>query len=189
MVHSLSGPTSKTLLGTLVTEFRCPQQSPNRGIARLFSEIFATDEEASKFRNLLKSSDLSPSQNSSDLSSVLAIPFTTFAVLAVFFLDGTSQIIATFFDFVLFIGYVTSAVTAHSINGHEDRNGELVRLVVGLVVLQLILFFITTILSLLVVRRSEASDNSPVSEKHSRFSFSRSSRGSGENRAVPSSAV
>jgi len=148
-----------------------------------------------------------------EVFSVLAIPFTTFAILAVLFLDGTSQIIATFFDFVLFIGYVTSAGLlrhnfhrhshenplrdalinirrAHGINGREDRNGGLVRLVVGLVVLQLILFFFTTILSLFVVRRSEsASDNSPVSEKHSRFSFSRSSRGSGENRAVPSSAV
>ncbi|PUU83922.1 hypothetical protein B9Z19DRAFT_1071111 [Tuber borchii] len=78
----------------------------------------------------------------------------------VLFLDGTSQIIATFFDFVLFIGYVTSAGllrhnfhrhshenplrdalinirTAHGINSREDRNGGLVRLVVGLVVLQL----------------------------------------------------
>jgi len=148
-----------------------------------------------------------------EVFSVLAIPFTTFAILAVLFLDGTAQIVATFFDFVLFVGYLTSAGllrhnfhrhsgenplraalidirTAHGINGREDHNGGLVRLVAGLVVIQLILFFITTILSLLVVRRSETTfDNSPVSEKHSRFSFSRSSRGSGEGRAVPSSAV
>ncbi|PUU84274.1 hypothetical protein B9Z19DRAFT_1070594, partial [Tuber borchii] len=92
--------------------------------------------------------------------SVLAIPFTTFAILAFLFLDGASQIIATFFEFVLFVEYVTSASllrpnfhrysredplrdalinirTAHGINGREDRNGGLVRLVVGLVVLQL----------------------------------------------------
>ncbi|RPB02553.1 hypothetical protein L873DRAFT_1633487, partial [Choiromyces venosus 120613-1] len=106
-----------------------------------------------------------------EIFSVLAIPFTTFAILAVLFLDGTAQIIATFFDFALFVGYATSAGllrhnfhrrceenplrnalisnrTARGINGHEDRNGDLVRLVVGLVLIQLILFFITTILSL-----------------------------------------
>ncbi|PUU78112.1 hypothetical protein B9Z19DRAFT_1084812 [Tuber borchii] len=82
----------------------------------------------------------------------------TFAILAVLFLDGTAQIIATFFDFVLFVGYLTSARlprhnfhrhsrenplrdslinirTSHGINGREDRNGGLVRLVVGLVVI------------------------------------------------------
>ncbi|PUU84273.1 hypothetical protein B9Z19DRAFT_1070588, partial [Tuber borchii] len=92
--------------------------------------------------------------------SVLAIPFTTFTILAVLFLDGTAQIIATYFDFVLFVGYLASTGlprhnfhrhsyenplrdalinirTTHGTNGREDRNGRLVRLVVRLVVLQL----------------------------------------------------
>ncbi|PUU82842.1 hypothetical protein B9Z19DRAFT_1074093 [Tuber borchii] len=79
------------------------------------------------------------------------------STIVLLFLDGTAQIIATFFDFVLFVGYLTSADlprhsfhrhsrenplrgafinirTAHGINGREDRNGGLVRLV-GLVVI------------------------------------------------------
>lgn len=148
-----------------------------------------------------------------EVFSVLAIPFTTFSILAVLFLDGTAQIIATFFDFTLFVGYLTSAGllrhnfhrhsgdnplraslikirTAHGIDGRDDRNGGLVRLVAGLVLIQLFLFFTTTILSLFLVRRNETtSANAPASEKHSRFSFSRSSRASGEGPAVPASAV
>ncbi|PWW74521.1 hypothetical protein C7212DRAFT_327006, partial [Tuber magnatum] len=105
-----------------------------------------------------------------EVFSVLAIPFTSFAILAALSLDSTAQIIATLLDFVLFVGYVTSAGllrhnfhrhsdenplraslgvirTAHGIDGREDRNGRLVRLVAGLVLIQLILYFITTILS------------------------------------------
>ncbi|CUS15328.1 unnamed protein product [Tuber aestivum] len=148
-----------------------------------------------------------------EVFSVLAIPFTAFSILAVLSLDNTGQIIATFLDFTLFVGYVTSAGllrhnfhrhsgenplraslnnirTARGIDGREDRNGGLVRLVSALVLIQLFLYFITTVLSIFIVSKSASSSgNAPAHEKHSRFSFSRSSRGSGEGPAAPASTV
>ncbi|RPA94293.1 hypothetical protein L873DRAFT_1830383 [Choiromyces venosus 120613-1] len=113
-----------------------------------------------------------------EVFSVLALVTTFFSILSVFFLGYTLQLVAAFFDFVLFAGYLASAIllrhnyhnhswrnplrntlivirTANGDSSHHMRNSGLVRLLVALVVIQVFLFFITTILSVLLARRTD----------------------------------
>lgn len=92
--------------------------------------------------------------------SVLAIFVTFFSILAVFFLGFALQLVAAALDFVIFVGYLTSAgllrhnyhthsylnplrntlVFLHSADGNPHRPhffSSLVRLVLSLVIIQL----------------------------------------------------
>lgn len=92
--------------------------------------------------------------------SVLAILFTTFSIVALYFLSHTMQLVSTVLDFILWVGYLASAGllrrnyhvrgrnnslwqklyymrTSSGRNGHYFRNDSLVRLLAALVVIQL----------------------------------------------------
>jgi len=113
-----------------------------------------------------------------EVFSVLAMVITGFSILAVFFLGYTLQLVAAFFDLVLFAGYLASSILlrhnyhrharwdtlrnalisirlAQGENRRPARTTGLVKLAVALCVIQTILFFFTTILSVLVARRAE----------------------------------
>lgn len=121
--------------------------------------------------------------------SVLAMVITGFSILAVFFLGYTLQLVAAFFDLVLFAGYLASSILlrhnyhrhsqwdplrnalisirlAHGENGRHARTTGLVRLLVALCVIQTLLFFFTTILSVLVARRAERERGLGEKKKH-----------------------
>ncbi|KAH0606677.1 uncharacterized protein H6S33_003511 [Morchella sextelata] len=121
-----------------------------------------------------------------EVFSVLAILFTAFSIMAVCFLGYTLQLLAAFLDFVLWVGYLTSAsLLRHNyhvrssrnplrntitdmraergMNRHEHRIGGLVRLLVALVLIQLFLFTFTTFLSMWVAKRDR--DQRVVHEK------------------------
>ncbi|KAH8150786.1 uncharacterized protein LAJ45_04967 [Morchella importuna] len=121
-----------------------------------------------------------------EVFSVLAILFTAFSIMAVCFLGYTLQLLAAFLDFVLWVGYLTSAgLLRHNyhvrssrnplrntitdmrqergMNRHEHRIGGIVRLLVALVLIQLFLFTFTTFLSMWVAKRDR--DNRVVHEK------------------------
>src|SRR4051812_36398569 len=54
------------------------------------------------------------------IASVLAIVVTFFSIAAVFFLGPTMQLVAAFFDFVIFVLYLTSAgLLRHNYHGHH----------------------------------------------------------------------
>jgi hypothetical protein len=113
-----------------------------------------------------------------EVASVLAMVVTFFSIFAVFFLGRTLQYLAAFLDFVIFVLYLASAgLLRHNFHAHRDRNplyrslvfvraaqGEdpdhhlqagLVRLLVACVVIQIFLFFITTLLGAFVASRSD----------------------------------
>jgi len=112
------------------------------------------------------------------VASVLGILVTIFSIATIFFTHHVAILLAAFFDFVIFVLYLTSAgllrhnfhVESHKNplrnsldfvrvvsdeNPRTHLNGGLVKVLVGFVVIQIILFFITTILSLFEARRRE----------------------------------
>jgi len=110
------------------------------------------------------------------VASVLGILVTSFSIVTVFFTHHLAIIIAAFFDFVIFVLYLASAgLLRHNFHVDSDknplrdelsyirlysdesprwhRNGGLVKLLVGFVVIQIMLFFVTTLLSLFEVKQ------------------------------------
>ncbi|KAG0126634.1 hypothetical protein HOY82DRAFT_580949 [Tuber indicum] len=111
-----------------------------------------------------------------EVFSVLAIVVTGFSILSVFFLSYTLQLVAALFDLTMFAGYLASAILLrHNYRiwisplrttlsyppgplgppHHIARNTGLVRLLVGLTVIQTVLFLNTTILSLFIAKDTE----------------------------------
>jgi len=111
-----------------------------------------------------------------EVASVLAVVITTFSILAIFFLGYTMQLLAAFLDFVIFVLYLASAgLLRHNFHrdsrknplrnslifvreaqgedGHPKTQSGLVKLLVALVVIQIFLFFFTTIMGFLVASR------------------------------------
>jgi len=133
--------------------------------------------------------------------SVLAVIFTTFSIIALFFLNHKMQVVSAFLDFVLWVGYLASAgLNRHNyhVKGRNNelwnkivsgrmsaglsqrrlRNDGLVKLLAALVIIQLILFFITMLLQILAAKkyRDTATTTPVVHEKTSPFNrFSRNS--------------
>ncbi|KAH8145326.1 uncharacterized protein LAJ45_10606 [Morchella importuna] len=117
-----------------------------------------------------------------EVFSIFSIPITLFGVFAVFFFSFSIQIVAACLDLVLFIGwiacigllrnnfhtdgrpnqlarYLNGLRRSHGARGHQALNGHLVRLIVALVIIQIILFFVTGMLAMLVAvndRRKKA---------------------------------
>jgi len=112
------------------------------------------------------------------VASVLGIFVTTFSIATVFFTHYAAILLAAFFDFVIFVLYLTSAgLLRHNFHVDSDKNplreslslarlfddetprwhlhGGLVKLLVGFVVIQIILFFVTTLLSLFAASKRE----------------------------------
>ncbi|CCX34892.1 hypothetical protein FPQ18DRAFT_314340 [Pyronema domesticum] len=108
-----------------------------------------------------------------EVASVLAVVFTAFSIFTIFFMGYTMQLVACFLDFVIFVLYLASAgLLRHNFHAHRQYNplwwslmdvrraqGEtrhpnmtsgLVKLLVALTVIQIILFFFTTILGFMV---------------------------------------
>ncbi|KAL7270171.1 hypothetical protein RUND412_007130 [Rhizina undulata] len=113
-----------------------------------------------------------------EVFSVLAIVVTFFSLVAICFLGYTLQLVAAFLDFVIFVGYLASAallrhnyhvrnsrnplrnelINLRLLNGYDGRRVRtdgLVKLLVALVVIQTILFFITTLLSTMVAMKDK----------------------------------
>jgi len=111
-----------------------------------------------------------------EVASVLAVFICTFSILAIFFLGYTLQMVAAFLDFVIFVLYLTSAgLLRHNYHNRSERNplrnslifvrvrqgedahpktqGGLVKLLVALVVIQIFLFFFTTIMGFIVASK------------------------------------
>ena len=111
-------------------------------------------------------------------ASVLATFICIFSIMAVCFLGHTLQLVAAFLDFTAFVLYIASvALLRHNFHAHsernplrnaliavrasnyeslrEDRSSALVKLLVGGVVIQIVLFFFTTLLGVFVARRSD----------------------------------
>jgi len=112
-----------------------------------------------------------------EVFSVLALFVTFFSIAAICFLGHMLQLVAAALDFVIFVGYLASAILLrHNYHARAEKNplrnalisiriirGEnphdhlqsgLVRLLVALVIIELFLFFITTLLSTFVARRT-----------------------------------
>ncbi|KAI5807738.1 hypothetical protein DFH27DRAFT_608506 [Peziza echinospora] len=141
--------------------------------------------------------------------SVLAIIFTSFAIIGLFFLNHMMQIASAILDFILFVGYLASAGLNrynYHVRGHKNelwnkivggrvaaglsprrlRNDGLVRLLAALVAIQLILFFFTMLLQVLAAKKyrdTHTSTTGPVvREKTSPFNrFSRNSASTAGN--------
>jgi len=118
--------------------------------------------------------------------SVIALIFTSISIAGLFFLDAIMQLVSTFFDFVLWVGYLASAgLLRHNYHvrrrnnwlwqklylgrvdagesPHSFRNSSLVRLLAALVIIQVILFFTTMLLQLWVAKKCH--DQQRTSEK------------------------
>lgn len=106
------------------------------------------------------------------LQSVLALFISVFSIIAVCFLNHTLQLVAAFLDFAAFVLYIASAaLLRHNFHDNSDRNplrnsliwmgqrvsltNGLVKMLVAGVVIQIILFFITTLLGVYVARRGD----------------------------------
>jgi len=111
-------------------------------------------------------------------TSVIALILTMLSMVAIFFLSYTLQLVAAFLDFVVFVLYLASAILLRH-NYHDERRRNplwwslmdvrrsqlendypnlmsgLVKLLVAGVVIQLFLFFITTILGVMAASRSD----------------------------------
>ncbi|KAG0635848.1 hypothetical protein HOY80DRAFT_413566 [Tuber brumale] len=111
-----------------------------------------------------------------EVFSVLAIVVTGFSILSVFFLSYILQLVAALFDLAMFAGYLASAILLRhnyriwisplravlsdlggtwGLPHHVSRNTGLVRLLIGLTVIQTVLFLNTTILSIFVAKDME----------------------------------
>lgn len=111
-------------------------------------------------------------------TSVIALILTMLSMAAIFLLNYTLQLVAVFLDFVVFVLYLASAILLRH-NYHDERRRNplwwslmdvrraqlegdhpnmisgLVKLLVAGVVIQLFLFFITTILGVMAASRSD----------------------------------
>jgi len=120
-------------------------------------------------------------------TSVIALILTVLSMAAVFFLNHTLQMVAAFLDFVVFVLYLASAILLRH-NYHDDRARNplwqslmivrrvqfkddhpymisgLVKLLVSGVIIQLFLFFATTILGAMAATRSDP--NRPRRSRH-----------------------
>jgi len=113
-----------------------------------------------------------------EVFSVLAIFVCVFSIIAVCCLGHMLQLVAAFLDFAIFVGYIASAALLHGnyhhnnnqnplrnaltnmrvIHGDDSRhdlNSSLVKLLVASVIIQIILFFFTTILGVITVKTTE----------------------------------
>ncbi|KAF8448271.1 hypothetical protein BDZ91DRAFT_687180 [Kalaharituber pfeilii] len=130
--------------------------------------------------------------------SILAIIFTSFSIVALYFINYPMQLLSAFLDFCLWVGYLTSAglnrfdyhvngnrnllwqkLTAGRLSAgmspHRSRNNGLVKLLAALIIIQLILFFFTMLLQAWVAQKyREESRLHPHGEKR----FSRSTAAS-----------
>ncbi|KAF8540698.1 hypothetical protein BDD12DRAFT_563618 [Trichophaea hybrida] len=111
-----------------------------------------------------------------EVASVLAVFVCTFSIMAIFFLGSTLQMVAAFLDFVIFVLYLASAIMlrhnyhihgflnpltwslinarkAQGENQHRNMQSGAVKTLVALVVIQIFLFFFTTIMGFLVASR------------------------------------
>ncbi|KAI5859046.1 hypothetical protein BZA05DRAFT_414783 [Tricharina praecox] len=112
-------------------------------------------------------------------ASVIALILTMLSMAAIFFLNHTLQLVAAFLDFVVFVLYLASAILLrHNYHGdrrrnplwwslmdvrraqlegdHPDLMSGLVKLLVAGVIIQLFLFFATTVLGILAATRSDS---------------------------------
>ncbi|KAF8254135.1 hypothetical protein K440DRAFT_515957, partial [Wilcoxina mikolae CBS 423.85] len=108
-----------------------------------------------------------------EVASVLAVFVCTFSIMAIFFLGPTLQMVAALLDFIIFVLYLASAIMlrnnyhAHGFRNpltwsmidvrkaqgekqHPDMQAGVVKTLVALVVIQIFLFFFTTIMGFLV---------------------------------------
>lgn len=112
-------------------------------------------------------------------TSVIALILTMLSMAVIFFLNYILQLVAAFLDLAVFVLYLASAILLRE-NYHDDRSRNplwgslmvarlvqlegdrpklmsgLVKLLVAGVIIQLFLFFITTILSVIAASRSDA---------------------------------
>ena len=109
-------------------------------------------------------------------ASVLAAVIATFSIVAICFLGYTLQLVAAALDFVIFVLYLASAALlrhnyrsrrsplrldlvfvrlAQGENPHRRMQGDLVRVLVDLVVIQTLLFLFTTLMGFAVASRHE----------------------------------
>lgn len=120
-------------------------------------------------------------------TSVIALILTMLSMAAIFFLNHALQLVAAFLDFAVFVLYLASAILLrHNYHDSRSRNplwgslmhvrllqleddhpylmSGLVKLLVAGVIIQLFLFFITTILSVMAASRSDP--NRPRRSRH-----------------------
>jgi len=113
-----------------------------------------------------------------EVFSVLAIIISGLSMISIFFLGYSLQLVAALLDVAMFAGYLASSIllrdnyfrrswmnplwnelvwmrATNQDSRHERRNTGLVKLLVAFVVIQVVLFFTTTILSILVARKME----------------------------------
>ncbi|TGZ77653.1 hypothetical protein EX30DRAFT_374443 [Ascodesmis nigricans] len=114
----------------------------------------------------------------SEVASVLGVFVSLFSILAIFFLGYTLQLLAAFLDFVIFVLYLASCgllkdnfhsdsdrnplrnalINMRAVNGESvrvNRHGGLVKMLVAGVVIQVVLFFVTTVLGAYVASRTK----------------------------------
>ncbi|KAK6340112.1 hypothetical protein TWF730_001883 [Orbilia blumenaviensis] len=123
--------------------------------------------------------------------SVAALVISAVATATHLFFHDDSQTLIALFDFLIFVGYFASCIVyRHNFNANCGENllvrvfrtigsqhCNMVRLAAALLVLQTILFFLSTILSHRLSRRRQAIDSTAgVHEEKSRFGFGRRSR-------------
>lgn len=115
---------------------------------------------------------------SNSRQSVLGVFVSLFSILAIFFLGYTLQLLAAFLDFVIFVLYLASCgllkdnfhsdsdrnplrnalINMRAVNGESvrvNRHGGLVKMLVAGVVIQVVLFFVTTVLGAYVASRTK----------------------------------
>jgi len=113
----------------------------------------------------------------SEVASVLGVFVSIFSIAAIFFLGYTLQLVAAGLDFVIFVLYLASAgllkdnfhedsdrnplrnalITMRGANGESlrvNRHSGLVKMLVAGVVINIILFFFTTILGVYVAHKT-----------------------------------
>ncbi|EPS35265.1 hypothetical protein H072_11421 [Dactylellina haptotyla CBS 200.50] len=125
--------------------------------------------------------------------SVAAIVFTTFSLITICCLKGALQIFSAIADFALFVGYLASAIlyrhnyharcarnplavflvyTRDASGQRTDgsfRNCNLVRLCAALLIIQIILFFLSMIISFFLARRGNNAGEPVVVGEKRRF--------------------
>jgi len=130
-----------------------------------------------------------------EVFSVLAIVFSCFSLLSVCFLSYTFQLLATFLDFSIFVGYLAAVGLLHRdfhshryanplfvklntarINGgahlqhlHADLDSALVKLLVALVCIQIITFFFTTLLGVYVAMQDKKNVDTHTTHRRRTF--------------------
>ncbi|KAK6535070.1 hypothetical protein TWF281_006368 [Arthrobotrys megalospora] len=130
--------------------------------------------------------------------SVAAIFFTTFSIITICCLKGALQILNAIADFALFVGYIASTIlyrhnyhircsrnplavflvytresSGRFVTSGEFRNCSLVRLAAALLIIQIILFFLTMIISVFLSRRRDVAGEPVVVGEKKRFGFGR----------------